>query len=482
MSRLMSWRPIEFDRWKAFALAISDADASLGGNLESAISRLEVSWSRLRADLLDLFVPAGPDGSHSHHHFHAPTDPSERHRVISSAIADYEGALFAFDVALELSAQALYPGDANPWHTLLHAAEATNASNFDRAVLYLQRTVLWARNWAVAHPLSHVTGLTFDNVGNAIWTRHQLPANVEAIPDLDNLLHAVRPDIQKNAHVGNEIEAALALCWIGSEAWKLDSSQRLSFEAARRALTFWLPYPYEVADQTNVFLDGLVAALPDTDFKRLVFGSSPPIRDAEWETDEVPDEKAGPVDWDDELAAVSGDPDGELALFESYLVEYPDNADLLFNVGLARYHLNNYEGAAEAFSRASALAGLNPQYRKVWADSHYNIGAREYNAKNFGTALAHYRRAVDLNPTDLQSIAHLIVATARSGASVTALTVAAKALAKYPHDKEILYNIALALAFVGRFEDARAYAEQVVEGDPNHDAAKNFIRGLPSVD
>jgi tetratricopeptide (TPR) repeat protein len=57
---------------------------------------------------------------------------------------------------------------------------------------------------------------------------------------------------------------------------------------------------------------------------------------------------------------------------------------------------------------------------------------------------------------------------------VTALTVGAKALAKYPQHTEILYNFALALAFGGRLEDARRYAERVVEADADHEAAKKF--------
>src|SRR5260370_20496608 len=187
-------------------------------------------------------------------------------------MVEYESALHAFDVALELSAQAFCPGDKNPWHKMLAAAEASNASDFDRSIQYLQRTLLWARNWAIAHPLSHVTTLRRDNVGNAIWVRQHLDAPDPALLlEIDTLLHEVRPEIAPGAHVGQQIDPGIALCWIGSNSWALDAEGRKCFEAARRDLTFWLPYPYEVADFTNSFIDGLIDRLPLSDFRLLVF-------------------------------------------------------------------------------------------------------------------------------------------------------------------------------------------------------------------
>ncbi len=255
----MSWRAIDFDSWKAFSSAIAETDVSLGSNLRNAIVRIETSWMRLRQDLFDLFLPSGPEGSHAHHHYHAPSDPAEQTRVVSATIVDYESALNAFDVALELSAQAFYPGDKNPWHKMLTAAEASKATDFDRSVQYLQRTLLWARNWAIAHPLSHVTTLRRDNVGNAIWVRQHLDAPDPALLlEIDTLLHKVRPEIASGAQVGQQIDPGIALYWIGSKSWALDAEGRKCFEAARRDSTFWLPYPYEVADFTNSFIDGLI--------------------------------------------------------------------------------------------------------------------------------------------------------------------------------------------------------------------------------
>ncbi len=477
----MSWRAIDFESWKAFSSAIAETDLSLGSNLRNAIVRIETSWMRLRQDLLDLFLPSGSEGSHAHHHYHAPSDPAEQTRVVSATIVDYESALNAFDVALELSAQAFYPGDKNPWHKMLAAAEASNASDFDRSIQYLQRTLLWARNWAIAHPLSHVTTLRRDNVGNAIWVRQHLDAPDPArLVELDTLLHEVRPEIASGAHVGQQIDPGMALCWIGSVPWALNAEGRKSFEAARRDLTFWLPYPYEVADVTNTFIDGLIDKLEPSDFKLLVFGGKAARAAGAFDIEEVPPEKSGPVDWDEPLKAVAGDPVKELELFEGYLTEFPDNPDLLYNVGVARYKLNRYEAAIEAFSRASALGGINPSCRKSWADAHYNIGAREYNAKNFASALAHYRRAVDLNPGDLQSVAHLIVATARHGSVTQALTLGAHAQALHPQEAEILYNIALALAFGKRFEESKGYLTKVLEIQADHAAAQQLLKDLPA--
>src|SRR5260370_36900824 len=100
---------------------------------------------------------------------------------------------------------------------MLAAAEASNASDFDRSIQYLRRTLLWARNWAIAHPLSHVTTLRRDNVGNAIWVRQHLDAPDPArLVELDTLLHEVRQEIASAAHVGQRMDQGKALCVLGS--------------------------------------------------------------------------------------------------------------------------------------------------------------------------------------------------------------------------------------------------------------------------
>jgi len=475
----MSWAPIEFERWHAFAIGASFQDQNAAANLRTAITRVDVSWSRLRQDLLDLFLPSGPEGTHAHHHYHAPSDPTERRRVISATIADYEAALTGIDVALELSAEVYYPGTKDAWKKkMLKAAELSNATNFDRAVLYLQRTPQWSRNYAIVHPLNHVTCLHFDHVGNAMWVRQRRDDPDPAVlADLDTLLHQARGEMDPTKYVGGDIDPAMALTWTGSVAGTLSEHQRKAFESARKELTFWLPYPHEVASYLNTFIGGLIAQLPESDFKTLVFGGSP-SQLAALSLDDVPEPKVGPVDWDDELEAIAGDPEKELELFERYLKDFPDNPGLLNNIGVAKYRLGHHEEAIEAFTRAAAVGGMEPDLAKSLADSHYNIGAREYNFGNFEVALGHYRRAVELNPTDVQSMAHLIVATARDGRVTEALTIGAGALMLYPKNPEILYNVALTLAFAERHEEALDYAKRLLQDTSDHKPAQKLVSDL----
>lgn len=81
---LLSWKPVNFDRWISPACATSHASPVQASNLVVAIERMRLSWDRLREDLGGLFVPSGAPGIHAHHHFHAPADPDARERVLNA--------------------------------------------------------------------------------------------------------------------------------------------------------------------------------------------------------------------------------------------------------------------------------------------------------------------------------------------------------------------------------------------------------------
>lgn len=90
-------------------------------------------------------------------------DPEERSRVTASCVLDYETALLFLDTALTLSARCVAAATStsySDWIKLVRAAERGDEGlplAARRQILYLQRTVLFARNKGVAHPLELVS-------------------------------------------------------------------------------------------------------------------------------------------------------------------------------------------------------------------------------------------------------------------------------------------------------------------------------------
>jgi hypothetical protein len=122
---LLSWRPVNFDRWLGLAGATSGTATVQASNLVAAIERMRLSWDRLRGDLGELFVPSGPPGTHAYYHFHAPADLGARERALGACAADYETFLVYLEIALQLSTRCI-SGPAGlamqNWKTLAEAA------------------------------------------------------------------------------------------------------------------------------------------------------------------------------------------------------------------------------------------------------------------------------------------------------------------------------------------------------------------------
>ena len=242
---LLSWRPVNFDRWLCLAGATSDATPVQASNLVAAIGRMRVSWDRLRDDVGEFFVPSGPPGTHAYHHFHAPADPGIRERVLDACAADYETFLVYLEIALQLSTRCA-SGPAGlamqNWKTLAEAAARGDLGLAVRArdeILYLQRTVLYARHKGIVHPRDHISLVSFNNVGNITFWRVAPEPDDRLLAELNALVHQVRPEIRPDAQVGRDIPVHLALSMVGSVASRVADPERL--EALRDGLGYTLP-------------------------------------------------------------------------------------------------------------------------------------------------------------------------------------------------------------------------------------------------
>jgi tetratricopeptide (TPR) repeat protein len=467
MGQLMSWRPINFDRWTAVAYAVADADPGARNDLMSAIPRLRLSWGRLRDDLRGLFQPSGPAGTHAHHHYHPPFAPAEHQRVLIACVADYESALLFLDVALDASAHGVGTVSGIPietWRHLVRLAEEHDSritqSLADR-VLYLQRTVLYARNKAIAHPGGQLATMSYDNVGNVIFWR--LPTAVEPslLAAADELLDKVRPDIAERYHVGADISPFMALTWIATRAAELEPDDRKLFEDLRVGLGYWLPGPYEIAENVNSALDELIALIPADGFGaialhgRIPVSARAPAADAEEIAAPTEDPRAGIGEIERAVSlGEAGKLDDAQSALAAIVAEHPESAIGHLAMAETLHKMERYPEAIEHYRLAQAIGLPGAEIKGGLADSHFNLAAAAYNEGDLATAVAHYRAVVSLQPDDGVAHSHLALAQARQGAVDAALLNAELALVRHGDQPEVRFDVGLALMACGNTEAA----------------------------
>lgn len=283
----LEWRPPEFsprlktyaefpiEMLRTIAASLGPDNASLTLAIGETISRVAVCWTRLKNSYLEWFEPMGPPGIHAHLHYRSPQDPIRRSAVQSSMVVDYEASLIFLDVAFDLTAQAIgkFIGRPMTWQKLLAEAEKSDgdreewlASEVARSIRQIQRTVLYARNYAVAHPGSHYVGLRTDNTGNVTYLR--LPVeqpSSDAIARLQALLSSkyslrenfkVDPTIVESS--GDAVPPWLPIAWLDKVAGDLGSAQRIELGQVRELVGYSLPSVREIAEASDTLLSGLV--------------------------------------------------------------------------------------------------------------------------------------------------------------------------------------------------------------------------------
>jgi tetratricopeptide (TPR) repeat protein len=517
MGKLVSWAQIDFDRWLAFAASAHAADSYGADNLVVAIERTRVSWTRIMTGLMDLFTPAGPRGTHGHAHYHGPTDPEARQFVLNALAADYETALFFLDIALELSARCLGAAAAMPftsWKQLGKEAEKSGASlapDIRETILYLQRTVLYSRNESVTHPQDHMAGVTFDSLANIRFQRRALEPDESLLPELDDLLHHIQPEIAATARVGTAITASMALTWVSERSGLMSAADRDLFTKLRESLGYDMPWPYAIAGAINRFIEGIIELTPPSGFAAIALHASrdplsTPLEDEVVDAHD-PDDPAA-VDREEargiELGA-AGDHLGAITAFRRVVSLDPDNPIGHANLGEALSQAGQYDEAITYMNRAEALGYRSPAMTRGQIRSHFNLAAKAFNAGSFDVAAPHYRQVLELNPLDGEARGHYAVSLLRQGRHDAALLEIARvvrdhqdsaraqldagvvliatrnldtavscfdrALALDPHFAEANAQRGTALAIMGRLDEAESALTEALRQDPTNEGA-----------
>lgn len=489
---LMSWKPVNFDRWLCLAGATAGSARVESGNLVVAIERMRVSWERLRGDLGELFVPSGPPDTHAYYHYHGPADPSVRERVLNACAADYETFLVYLEIALQLSTRGI-SGPANlpmqNWKTLAEAASRGDpglATDARDQILYLQRTVLHARHKGIVHPREHITFVTFDNVGNITFWRIAPSPDETLIAELNALLHEVNPEIRPDAEVGPDIPVYMALIWVGSAASRVADPARL--EVLREGLGYTLPGPYEVAPAVDAMVDAFIAALPQTSFGEIAFAAGPTTaRAAASETEEVPGavqpEDVELVDRVLDESVEAGREGRHQEAADGFLRALdldPENGVTHLNLAKALIELGDTDAAVEHLLSAMAIDVPLSEARRDLIQAHFNSAAAAFSRGDMPTAIANYRRVCELDTSDTEAQRHLAVALARDGRIDAALLEAARLAEIGNGDPDIQLDIGIVLAEAGRLAAARKRIQSAISLRPGWDTAQRLLNAMPA--
>ena len=488
---LLSWRPVNFDRWLCIAGATSGTAGVQASNLVAAIERMRLSWDRLREDLGALFVPSGPPGTHAYHHFHAPADPGARQRALDACAADYETFLVYLEIALQLSTRCI-SGPAGltmqNWKTLAEAAARGDpglAGDARDQIFYLQRTVLHARHKGIVHPRDHISLVSFDNVGNITFWRVAPEPDDTLLAELNTVLHQVRPDISPDAIAGSDIPVHLALTWVGAAVSRVTDPGRL--EALRDGLGYTLPGPNEVAPAVDAMVDAFIAALPQSEFGKVAFAAGPT---GERISTGGSAEVSGPVEpgdpglveqlLDEAIRAGREGRHQEAADgFERVLRLDPESGSVHLNFGKALIQLGDPEEAIEHLQAAVALEVPLSTARPDLIRAHFNAAVAAFNRGDMLSATANYQRACELDPSDSEARRHLAVAQARGGRIDAALLEAARLDQAGGDDPDIQLDIGIVLAVAGQLSAARDRFQRALSLRPGWDAAQQQLDALP---
>ncbi len=167
----------------------------------------------------------------------------------------------------------------------------------------------------------------------------------------------------------------------------------------------------------------------------------------------------------------AGDCAGAASLYEHLLGMVPEAGPVYYNLGLARYELELYREAAEAFHRAVEL-------NREDVDSWYNLGLALKQCHEFSQAEEAYLQALALHPEDAEVLYNLACCYKDSDQVSRAMEVYEHLIELKPDHVSGLNNLAYLKHLLGHFEEARKLYGRVLELRPGHPSARHMFGAL----
>jgi len=154
-----------------------------------------------------------------------------------------------------------------------------------------------------------------------------------------------------------------------------------------------------------------------------------------------------------------------LTLFEYMMARLgndPYRADIYWRLGVVQMEMGDEEKALESFNRALEINRVDPTVHRLVADHFYKLGRLEEARK-------HYEAGLKGDPRNAELLNGLGAVVSGQGDWVKASEYFSRALQLNPNLRSANFNMGLALANLGKKEEAMAYfqkAERLTTAEP----------------
>lgn len=122
--------------------------------------------------------------------------------------------------------------------------------------------------------------------------------------------------------------------------------------------------------------------------------------------------------------------------YRKALEEFPDNADIYYNLGVAFYELGNMDDAIEMFNRAGGLRDMD-------SGVHYNLGVSYGETGMWKKAIREYKKVIEIDDTHYNAYYNLGIAYGKMDKWWKARDIYKKLTQRQPEDMDAHYNLAL---------------------------------------
>jgi protein O-mannosyl-transferase len=127
----------------------------------------------------------------------------------------------------------------------------------------------------------------------------------------------------------------------------------------------------------------------------------------------------------------------------------------------------------EAIAHYDKALELDPSY----GEAHYNLANALIRQKRVDEAIGHYQKAVELNPNNTKAYYNLGSVLVQAGRTEEGIALYHKALELNPNNAAALNNLGAALLRLGRMEEAMAHYSKALQLDPNNAEANYNLAG-----